>query len=268
LWDVYLPLKPQVHRMQIVLAFVCVLCAIAPTQASRIESLPEPYGHTANVSPHLPNQDREWYTEYRFKGNQKYKPQDGVITTQPMHAPIPKKEVVAKKSDSESERKVKVLNSKPKHAKEGAKKTVASNKTAADGTKDQSKKIPGPVPTKISAGSGKAKDEGGKKKADKEVAAANEEKAKQVTAPKPAKKKTNPKKVWKDERYAVPEPCGHTANVHPTNSNRDREWYTEYRWQAGTEYKPQDGAITEVPKPALRGISTSPITGDPCVQVH
>lgn len=257
--------------MQTVAAFVCVLCAIAPTQASQTQGLPEPYGHTANVSPHLPNQDREWYTEYRWKGSQKYTAQDGAITTQPKHAPIPEPEK-ARRRDAEAKRNepVKTLNNKG-HV-EGDKKTTASDKTtkSAKGVVSGGKiadKSPGSGPdsTPAEVAAKTKKDKAAKDKADKDKAPA--EKAKKVTAQKPATKKKKAKKVWKDERYALPEPCGHTANVHPTNSNKDREWYTEYRWSAGTEYKPQDGAITEDPKPALRGIKATP-QGDPCVEVH
>merc|ERR1711924_121393 len=34
----------------------------------------------------------------------------------------------------------------------------------------------------------------------------------------------------------------------PHASNTDREWYTEYRWKKGQEYKQQNGAITDKPK--------------------
>jgi len=258
--------------MQTLAAFVCVLCAIAPTQAAQTQGLPEPYGHTANVSPHLPNQDREWYTEYRWKGNQKYQAQDGAITTQPVHAPIPEPEK-ARRREAAAKRNepVKTLNNKG-HVESGDKTTTATDKkgTKSGGSissgKDASKSPgSGPDSTPDAVAAAKAKKQAGKKKSDKDKADA--EKAKQAAAQKSAKNKKKAKKVWKDERYALPEPCGHTANVHPTNSNRDREWYTEYRWHAGTEYKPQDGAITEDPKPALRGIKATP-QGDPCVEVH
>lgn len=245
---------------------VCVLCACAPTQALELESssLPEPYGHTAQISPHLPNHDREWYTEYRWKKGQGYKPQDGVITTQPQHAPIPKPPVEEKRTEKSNG----MLNKKPVHVKDDYSEKGAKNNTSVKTKKIKKDIDPVASDPKIKTKTTESEkvadawpDEKPKKDAPKKKPEEEEKKAK---AP-PKKKK--PKKVWKDERYALPKPCGHTSNVHPTNANRDREWYTEYRWEPGTEYKPQDGAITEIPKPALRGITASPVTGDPCVQI-
>jgi len=245
-----------------------VLSAFAPTQASRLDSsgLPEPYGHTAQISPHLPNNDREWYTEYRWKNGQEYKPQDGVITTLPKHVPVPKQPVVEEKREKPSG----MLNKKPKH-QGGSNATVVKKDT----TTTSAKKVAEAAP--VASSKGKKSSNGTEAKAinakypaakadKKDVVKKAAEPAKKK-AKAPPKKKKKAKKVWTDERYSLPKPCGHTSNVHPTNSNRDREWYTEYRWQPGTEYKPQDGAITEVPKPALRGITASPVTGDPCVEV-
>lgn len=248
-----------------------MLGACAPAQASQLKSngLPEPYGHTAQVSPHLPNQDREWYTEYRWSSDKKYKPQDGAITTQPKHAPVPKPVVEEKKPKEKSNG---MLNKKPVHVKDDySEDDDAKNSTKVSTKKKKVKTETEAESPKVKAKSTDAKEieaewpEGEPKKKDPTKKPAPDA-SKKAKAP-VEKKKKKPKKVWKDERYALPEPCGHTANVHPTHSNKDREWYTEYRWQPGSEYKPQDGAITDPPKPALRGITASPVTGDPCVQI-
>merc|ERR1719191_278992 len=146
--------------------------------------------------------------------------------------------------------------------KKGAKNATVTTKTKKDSApekKDVEIKTKAAESKKIKDGFPEDKP---KKDAPKKAA---EEATKK--APEKAPKKKKPKKVWKNERYSLPKPCGHTSNVHPTNSNGDRDWYTEYRWEPGTEYQPQDGPITEQPKPALRGITASPVTGDPCVQI-
>jgi len=71
-----------------------------------------------------------------------------------------------------------------------------------------------------------------------------------------------PVKKPPEPKYAVPKPCGHTSQVHPYNWNGDREWYTEYRWQKGSEYKVQDGPITEKPVGAKKIIQTFPVEQD------
>jgi hypothetical protein len=243
--------------------------------ASRLQSnhttngLPEPYGHTAQVSPHLPNEDREWYTEYRWKDGQEYEPQDGVITTQPKHAPVP--EHVAE--ERRKERSIKVMNKKPKALNTKKNHTGGPNqastssakwtpKAAATGSKNEAPSNTGSTGSKpIQA---KYPDQATKKAAAKKTKDAT---TKKHGSKSKGMKKKPAKKVWVDDVHSQPKPCGHTSMVHPTNSNRDREWYTEYRWQPGTQYEAQDGPITEQPKPALRGIKASPVTGDPCVEV-
>jgi len=248
---------------------VWLSCASVPMKALELQNrgLPEPYGHTAQVSPHLPNADREWYTEYRWKKGQEYKPQDGAITTLPKHVPVPQPVVKEKRPEPSS----KMLNKKPKQVSgtNATSETVKSPKAVEKKVAEPAPKAPEPVEKKVAepAKAIKAKYPSGSPKAKKDAVEKEAPKKKAKDKAAPAKKK-KPKKVWTNERYALPKPCGHTSNVHPTNSNKDREWYTEYRWQPGTEYKPQDGAITEMPQPALRGIKASPITGDPCVQVH
>lgn len=245
---------------------VCTICACGTAEAYQLQSngLPEPYGHTAQVSPHLPNADREWYTEYRWSKGQEYQPQDGVITTQPVHAPIPE----AKVKEIKGERDTKVLNKKPKALN---KKKAQSGGYSKNDTSSANWKPKNPAKDKAKEGEDEESkaikasyDEAEKHKKVKEAAAAKEKNTKKKAA---ATKKKKAKKVWKNEPHSLPKPCGHTSMVHPTNSNRDREWYTEYRWQPGTEYKVQDGEITDQPKPALRGIKASPINGDPCVQI-
>lgn len=248
--------------MSIALA-VWLACASAATEASRFRSLPEPYGHTAQISPHLPNKDREWYTEYRWKDGTEYKPQDGPITTQPKHAPIPKHI-----EEEKTEQWGKPLNKKPEQSS-----ASDSNST----TKVNS--------TKVGVVGGAPfgdKDEDN----DKGKGGSNSSNSSIVKSMSPANatsKTTNgtsadavttsegfdgaSKAEPKEPSYAVAKPCGHTSQVHPFHGNRDREWYTEYRWKPGTEYKPQDGAITEKPKPAMRGITASP-DGEPCTPIR
>merc|ERR1719313_2017963 len=161
-----------------------------------------------------------------------------------------------------------MLNKKPVSTKDDTSETKDSKNHTAVSTKKVAESAPAPAADKIKTDKKEpepieAKWSDDKSDKPKKDVVAKEQPEKETSTKAPPKKK--PKKVWKNERYALPEPCGHTANVHPTNSNNDREWYTEYRWQPGTAYKPQDGPITEVPKPALRGISVSPVSGDPCV---
>lgn len=230
---------------------LCGLCAWVPAQASRLHSnlLPEPYGHTANVSPHNANSDREWYTEYRWKKGQQYGVQDGAITTQPRHAPIPEHILEKRRAELEERLRNKVQDSSSQKSNQtstsGAKWEGASGSNAKTTNSTASEVVQAKHPAA----------EGGKE------------------IPKPAQPlqpaqpvQTKVKAPISDIR-SLPKPCGHTSMVHPTNSNRDRKWYTEYRWQPGNEYEAQDGAITEQPQPALRGIKASPINGDPCVPI-
>lgn len=236
------------------------LVAKSQPQAALISAkraVPEPYGHTAQISPLLPNTDREWYTEYRWQKGQEYKPQDGVITTKPKHAPTPKP-IEEKKSKSFG----KPLNKKPVRKPEQAVASSNSTKTAKpepagkvpnwnpadDAKKVDAKEVswqPSPSPAKPNKGDGKDVDLDSKK------------------AVRPPGVGTAAD-VKPEPKYAVPKPCGHTSMVHPYNANSDREWYIEYRWKPGTEYKPQDGPITEKPK-AAKGIFAKPTYKDPCV---
>lgn len=65
-------------------------------QGRAVLAAPPPDGHTAQVSPHHPNSDREWYPEGRV-----YKAQDGKITEQPDHAPVAHDQPAEKSSASE-----------------------------------------------------------------------------------------------------------------------------------------------------------------------
>lgn len=71
--------------------------SVTPTDAQgrAILAQPPPDGHTAQVSPHNPQSDREWYPEGRT-----YKVQDGEITEAPDHAPTKKDEPAAEKSSA------------------------------------------------------------------------------------------------------------------------------------------------------------------------
>lgn len=216
---------------------VCAGCLVhiaVLVEASNFLSLPEPHGHTAQVSPHLPNRDREWYTEYRWKHGQQYKPQDGAITTLPKHAPLPKhlRRESHDKWGEKSDEKAKQSSASGSstsgcHGGTGGKDCKHGSK--GDGSGSSAKNPSGSLDGKANSALG-----------DTGVNQAS---------------------------HAVPKPCGHTSMVHPLNANRDREWYTEYRWKSGTQYKPQDGAITEKPKSAMKGITTSP-DGDPCVPIR
>merc|ERR1719335_1847846 len=48
---------------------------------------------------------------------------------------------------------------------------------------------------------------------------------------------------------ALPPPCGHTTQISPSHPNADREWYPDAA-AFGKKYEPQDGPITELPRPA------------------
>lgn len=202
-------------------------------------ALKEPYGHTANIAPHAANTDREWYTEYRWSKGTEYQAQDGAITVKPEHAPVPKpKPPPQKKFLRQPLNKKPVREPEEEEPKKAAKKVKVEEKHA----KVKKEKLEAePVEEK-------------KKKKEKEPKAEPAEvEKKKKKKPKVTKKAVKPPGVGKpvkkpaEPRYAVPKPCGHTAQVHPYNWNNDREWYTEYRWQKGSEYKIQDGPITEKP---------------------
>jgi len=234
------------------------LSAVASPALLTKKSIPEPYGHTANISPHAPNTDREWYTEYRWKNGQEYKPQDGVITEKPKFAPVPKPTPAPKKKFLR-----KPLNKKPVHddkPKPKPKKTNAKvEEKHAKLPKEKPEKEPEPEPAAVKEEPEKKPKPAAKKKLAKEaVAKEKKNSTKAVTPPGvggPVKKPPEPK-------YAVPKPCGHTSQVHPYNWNNDREWYTEYRWKKGSEYKIQDGPITEKPVGAKKIIQTFPVEQD------
>lgn len=219
---------------------LCIFAAACGTEASRFRSLPEPHGHTAQISPHLPNRDREWYTEYRWKDKNApaYEPQDGSITTQPKHARIPKHVLEERHHDQWGK-----TFDKPQQSSTSS----SPSKVGVNGT--------GGAPIKKSGGK----------------CGSNGTDCNAIKAKSPSGNATSGQQgamqAVKQEPYAVPKPCGHTAMVHPFNSDRDREWHTEYRWKPGSEYVPQDGAITEKPKSALRGITRSP-NGEPCVPIR
>eukprot|EP00746_Dinoflagellata_sp_MGD_P115673 gnl/MRDRNA2_/MRDRNA2_51708_c0_seq1.p1 gnl/MRDRNA2_/MRDRNA2_51708_c0~~gnl/MRDRNA2_/MRDRNA2_51708_c0_seq1.p1 ORF type:complete len:246 (+),score=48.25 gnl/MRDRNA2_/MRDRNA2_51708_c0_seq1:79-816(+) len=241
---------------QMLKALVWLACASAGAEASRFRGLPEPYGHTAQISPHNPNSDREWYTEYRWTDGAKYKPQDGPITTQPKHAPIPKHT-----AEEKTEQWGKPLNKKPEQSSASSSNSTKTGAVAAD--------------TAPSADKGKAK--GGSNSSNSTIIKSSAptnatSKGTNGTDLNPVKGSVGPgNATWekaepKEPSYAVAKPCGHTSQVHPYHGNRDREWYTEYRWKPGTEYKPQDGSITEKPKPAMRGITANAV-GEPCTPI-
>lgn len=221
------------------------------------KSLPEPYGHTANIAPHAPNTDREWYTEYRWKKGQEYKPQDGVITEKPEFAPVPKPTPAPKKKFLR-----KPLNKKPVREEEAPKKKKPKQTKKVE---ENHAKLPKEKPEKAEPAAveaAKKKEQKPKEPEKKPVKEAKEvepkEKKKAVTPPGvggPVPKPPEPK-------YAVPKPCGHTSQVHPYNWNNDREWYTEYRWKKGSEYKIQDGPITEKPVGAKKIIQAFPVEQD------
>jgi len=217
------------------------------------KALPEPYGHTANIAPHAPNADREWYTEYRWKKGQEYKPQDGVITALPKFAPVPKPTAAPKKKFVP-----KPLNKKPAPEPEPKKPTKTDVKVEEKHAKLKKQK-PEPEPAAVEEEPAKKEAKPTKKAAKEEAEVKLKPEAKKAVKPPgvggPVKKPPEPK-------YAVPKPCGHTSQVHPYNWNGDREWYTEYRWQKGSEYKVQDGPITEKPVGAKKIIQTFPVEQD------
>lgn len=252
--------------MQVLGLAQCLLAMLAtagatqpqPTLISTKRSVPEPYGHTAQISPLNANRDREWYTEYRWNKGQEYKPQDGAITTKPKHAPTPKP-VEPKKVSSSG----KVLNKKPVRK---AEKTVASpspNSTKAKPTITTGDWTP-------VGGDAKKVDVDAKEVSWEPTPNSTAKPIKEKEVDLDSKKAVRPPGVGvgvavkKEPSYAVPKPCGHTSQVHPYNGNSDREWYIEYRWKKGTEYKPQDGPITEKPK-ASKSIFAKPTYNDPCV---
>lgn len=65
----------------------------------------------------------------------------------------------------------------------------------------------------------------------------------------------------RNEELSTPKLWGHTSNVAPHNPNRDREWYTEARWDKGDAYEPQDGAITVLPKHVAPPPAPAPKSG-------
>lgn len=228
----------------------------SPALLSTEKHLPEPYGHTANIAPHAPNTDREWYTEYRWKKGQEYKPQDGIITNKPVFAPVPKPTPAPKKKFLRQP-----LNKKPKEEP----KPEEPKKTTKVKVEEKHAKLPKEKPEAAEPAAVKAKKEEKEPKKKPEKAAAEKE----VEAkPKKSKKAVTPPGVGAPEkkppepRYAVPKPCGHTSQVHPYNWKNDREWYTEYRWKEGSEYKIQDGPITEKPVGANKIIQTFPVEND------
>jgi len=218
------------------------------------KSIPEPYGHTANIAPHAPNTDREWYTEYRWKKGQEYKPQDGVITEKPKFAPVPKPTPAPKKKFLR-----KPLNKKPVRKEEPEKKPKQTKEVEEKHAKLPKMKPEKAEPEAVEAAKVKEEIPKEPKKTKKEpVKEVDVDSKKAVTPPgvgAPVKKPPEPK-------YAVPKPCGHTSQVHPYNWNNDREWYTEYRWKKGSEYKIQDGPITEKPVAANKVIQTFPVEQD------
>lgn len=233
-----------------ILTPVVLLLQASSALSSTEKSLPEPYGHTANIAPHAPNTDREWYTEYRWKKSLAYKPQDGAITDKPKFAPVPKPTATPKKKFLR-----KPLNKKEeKEAKTTP--TPTSSRKKYD-TEQKHAKLPKMKPEKAE------KEEVKEPKKEKMVVKDTKKKAKEAdkavrppgVGPTPEKKPTEP-------RYAVPKPCGHTSQVHPYNWNNDKEWYTEYRWKRGSEYKIQDGPITEKPVGAKKIIQSFPVEAD------
>lgn len=226
---------------------VLLVDALAGTEAANFRSLPEPYGHTAQISPHQPNSDREWYEEYRWKPGHEYKAQDGKITVKPEHAPIPKTTPTFKRG--------KPLNKKPNRTVD-----VESNETKAKvvykapNATIKNTTVPAKPLEEIPCPSNSTKDSNGT--------------CVKIVKAQPNKPEPVPvaQAVKTEPSYVVPKPCGHTSMVHPFNSNHDREWYTEYRWKPEDHYKPQDGPITEKPKTAMRGVTHNEI-GDPCVPI-
>lgn len=220
------------------LALLAYAAAEAPkaTLISSKKYLPEPYGHTANVSPHAPNRDREWYTEYRWKQG-KYQPQDGPVTTLPKHAPVPPpaKDVTKEKFGG-------VLNKKPERSS-----TKDEDKDAATAKQaDYQKGTAGGAGSATGADKVKWDDKANDKSKAEQASKDVDLDSKNAVRPPGVGGATTA--VKQEPSYAVPPPCGHTSQVHPFHPNQDREWYTENRWKPGTEYKPQDGPITEKPK--------------------
>lgn len=210
-----------------------------PQHQDEVYSSAKPYGHTSHVHPYHASRDRQWYVEARWQPGQAYAPQDGPITNLPAHAPVP--ENYDAQADRPLPKRRRRLMNKPKvrAAEEAA--ANQTNKTARAAHADM--KVP---KFNVSKGNGSAVDAAASQANLTGIDKADMPHGKLV-------KLKNPRRVpvKQEPKYAVPKPDGHTSQVHPFHGNRDREWYVEGRWKPGTEYKPQDGPITENPKHAL-----------------
>lgn len=239
------------------------LVTLSDPHVDQVHSVPKLHGHTSNVHPFNANSDREWYVEARWAKGKAHKPQDGEITVQPEHVPVPKP--VQREATSSSPKmlsgntgyKGKTKDSKSsKKSKEGKAKKAGVEKLEADveeveevdtakvSITDENADLEElkEKPHTVGKVASDADEKDAKDKKDKK-----ESKAK-YTRPKQNLRNYHPKK--EEKSYALPKPDGHTSLVHPTKGNTDREWYTENRWKKGREYKPQDGVITELPKHA------------------
>lgn len=207
----------------------------APVE-DQVHSKPKPYGHTSLTHPTNAARDREWYVEARWKQGGQYPVQDGPITEKPAHAPTPP-DYDGRQYVRRSFRK---LNN-PGH------------KESADATNGTSVQAAAPVE---SFGNGSSQATAEPAGAVDSFGSGNQSAVASSSADDNSAKGNSSLRLGDrtvpEVKYAVPKPHGHTSMVHPYHGNRDREWYVEARWKPGTEYKPQDGVITEHPQHAPR----------------
>lgn len=253
-------------------AAVGVACAGAvspPEVKDDVERLPSPYGHTSQIHPYNANRDREWYTEYRWKKGP-YPVQDGEITDKPQHAPVPTDYVdeVEQSRKLNRQRNARKLNNKgyrgppleslsnatnsSKAAKAGAGvKGASAGAAGTAGGADAAKATMKKAAATDAAAPGSAKAAAGATNATAAKAAS----AEATTRKRKKQNLKGRKEVIPEIHYSIPKRPGHTSQTSPAIGDKDREWYTEYRWKKGP-YPVQDGVITEKPalqtKPKLR----------------
>jgi len=224
--------------------------ATEPPQKEEKLSVPVPHGHTSHVHPYNANRDREWYVEARWGKGDQYKAQDGEITVSPSHAPVPAPPPPPVAGPAEA------LPGNTGYKAKKVSKALEGNRKQKDLRK-----------MKEDTEAGKAVKSGDAEQLDG-VAADGKNKTGNHTdghgnpdgnhtgveesSYKGPKQNLDHYPNKPEVTYAVPVPHGHTSHVNPANPNNDREWYVEARWKPEDYYKPQDGAITALPKHAPR----------------
>lgn len=234
----------------------CALAGLLATgAAAALRAAPVPYGHTSQVHPTNANHDREWYVEARWKKGSAYKPQDGPITANPIHAPPPP--APAAPIHPVRSNATRMINDRPKRSKvkkaavDAKKVNVTAEAEQVQKEMDAEAKSEAAAKAEVQAKMDAAMKADNATLNNASVAQAEQVAANNTIVNIKSIRKDLRRKTFKEEpRYAQPKPPGHTSQVHPTNGNRDRRWYVEARWKPGQEYKAQDGEITEKPKHA------------------